>query len=77
VGKLIVMVMICGLIWVGMEVYSKGAHDAFGGTFSFLTTGDDMPEKASEYVSTPRRVGNLVDDRIREGAARYDDMLDE
>jgi hypothetical protein len=77
VGKLIVMVMMCGMIWVGMEIHTKGANNAFGGAFSFLTVGDDMPEKASEYVSTPRRVGNVVDERIQEGAARYDKMLDE
>jgi hypothetical protein len=77
VGKLIVTAMMCGLIWVGMEIYSKGANNAFGGVFSFLTAGDDMPEKASEYVSTPRRVGNVVDERIQQGAARYDDMVEE
>jgi hypothetical protein len=76
-GKLVVLAMMVGLIWVGMEVYTEGANNAFGGVFSFLTAGDEMPEKASEYVSTPRRVGAKVDESIQQGAARYERLVED
>jgi hypothetical protein len=60
-----------------MEINTRGADNAFGGTFSFLNAGDDLPEKASAFVTTPRRMGAKVDAAIHEGAARYEDMLEE
>ena len=33
-SKLVVMIMMVGLIWIAMEVNSKGADNAFGGAFS-------------------------------------------
>jgi hypothetical protein len=71
-GKLVVLLMMVGLIWVGSRIHQEGADTAFGGAFSFLTLGDDMPEKASAYVSTPRRVGAKVEASIQQGAARYE-----
>lgn len=76
-GKLVVMTMMVGLCWVGLEVYTEGPRNAFGGVFSFLSAGDDMPEKAVEYVSTPQRVGRKVDAAIQEGAARYEEAVGE
>ncbi len=76
-GKLVVMIMMVGLIWIGMQVNSEGIDNAFGGSFSFLNAGDDLPEKASALVATPRRVGAKVDAAIQEGAARYENMLEE
>ncbi len=76
-SKLVVMAMMIGLIWVAMEVNSKGTDNAFGGAFSFLNAGDNLPEKASAFVTTPRRMGAKVDAAIQEGAARYENMLEE
>jgi len=75
-GKLVVMIMMIGLIWIGMQVNSNGVDNAFGGAFSFLNAKDDLPEKASAFVATPRRVGSKVDTAIQEGAARYEKMLE-
>ena len=74
-GKLAVLIMMIGLIWIGMQVNSDGVDNAFGGAFSFLNARDDLPEKASEFVTT--RVGAKVDSAIQEGAARYEKMLKE
>lgn len=76
-GKLLVLATMVGLIWVGTEIYDQGARNAFGGFFSFLAAGDDLPERASEYASTPQRVGELVDQRIQQGADRYRDRMED
>lgn len=75
-SKLVVMIMMVGLIWVAMEVNSKSTTTPYG-AFSFLNAGDSLPEKASAFVTTPRRVGAKVDAAIQEGAARYENMLEE
>ena len=62
-------VMMAALIWIGAEIYEKGPDDAFDGLFSFLSWGDDLPEKAVEHVSTPRRVAAEVQDVIDQGEA--------
>ena len=76
-SKLVVMIMVVGLIWVAMEVNSEGTDNAFGGAFSFLNADDNLPEKASAFVTTPRRMGVKVDAAIQEGVARYEGMLGE
>jgi hypothetical protein len=76
-GRIVVIAMMAGLVWIGVEIHQHGVREAFGGTFAFLAAGDDLPERASEYVSRPQRIAREVDDRIREGAARYEDVVEE
>jgi len=76
-GKLIVIAMMVGLVWVGATLYTEGARHAFGGAFSFLAAGDDLPERASEYASTPQRVGARAERSIQEGAARYEHVAED
>jgi hypothetical protein len=76
-GKIVGMLLMVVAIWVGMEVYNEGADRAFGGTFSFLKAGDDLPERAVHRVSTPKRVGKKVDAAIRGGAERYERLVGE
>ena len=70
--KLLAVIAMVAIIWAGMKIYTEGAEHAFGGAFSFLTWGDDLPDRATEAVSNAKRVGEAVDQRIREGAARYE-----
>jgi len=71
------MLLMLATMWIGMTIYNDGAEHAFGGAFSFLAVGRDMPENLSQRVSTPQRVGAKVDGIMRESEARYDDMLGE
>jgi hypothetical protein len=72
-GKLAVIFMLFGLIWIGMEIQTEGIDHAFGGVFSSLEPGEERPV----HVSTPDRVGNKVNAAIQDGAARYDDLVEE
>jgi hypothetical protein len=76
-AKTFALVLMIAAMWIGMEIYTEGSEHAFGGAFSFLAIGNDMPEKASHHVSTPQRVGAKVDGIMRENEARYQEMLGE
>ena len=76
-GKMFIMAMMLVLIWAGMKIHTEGARHAFGGAFSFLAWGDQLPEQASEAVSNAKRVGEAVDHRIKESAARYEAQVDD
>jgi hypothetical protein len=75
-GKVIALLLMVGVVWVGMEVYNEGPDRAFGGALAFMSAGDDLPERASKHVSTPKRVGARVDAHIQEGAKRYEKYED-
>jgi hypothetical protein len=59
---------------VGLEVYNEGPDHAFGGALSFLSTGNELPEKASHYVSKPKRVRAKVEEAMRESERRHQAM---
>jgi hypothetical protein len=75
-AKLIGLLLMVGIVWVGMEVYNEGPDRAFGGAFSFLSSGKDLPDRVAERVSTPKRVGARVELLMQEGAARYEKLVD-
>ena len=75
--KLIGWGLMIGLIWVGITIYTEGARNAFGGAFSFLVADDGAAERARDYVSTPKRMGEAVKRHVDEGADRYDEYREE
>jgi hypothetical protein len=75
--RMLGFLMMAGLIWIGVEIYQKGPDEAFDGTFSFLSWGDDLPEQAVEHISTPRRVGVKVQAAIDQGESRYQAFADD
>ena len=76
-GKMFGLMLMVGVVYVGATIYTEGPEHAFGGAFSFLTVGDDAPERASEYVSRPKRTAAHVEQVIEQGAARYEDLVDD
>jgi len=71
-GKMAMLGLMVVLVYVGGTIYAEGSRNAFGGAFSFLAAGDDLPERASEAIATHKRVGKLAEDRINAGAERYE-----
>jgi len=76
-GRAFGFAVMAGLIFIGATIYVDGPRNAFGGAFSFLAAGDDMPERASEYVSTPQRIGARVESSIQSGADRYEGVMED
>jgi hypothetical protein len=74
-ARLIALLLMVGIVWVGMEVYNEGPDRVFGGSFAFLSIENDLPTPASERVSTPKRVGARVESLMQEGAARYEKLV--
>ena len=62
-------------IWATVEIYTQGAHNAFGGRLAaWIGSGDASPERSE---STRERVGNAVGRAHAEHDARYDELLPE
>jgi len=62
-------------VWVGMEVYTEGTANAFGGRLAFLL--DASGHGAGEGDAPVRRVGTSVERHHREADARRERMLAE
>ncbi len=74
-GKTFGILMIVGLVWVGLEVYTEGTHGAFGGIFaSFI--GAEAPSE-EETLSTPRRAGRAMQRAHEERGERFDRVYDQ
>lgn len=75
VRKLVGFVMLGAAFYVGVVVYTDGPHRAFGGAFSFVTAGEDLPDKASHYATRGERVRERVEASMEESEARYERMV--
>ncbi len=60
-GKIVGLLFVVGLIWVGMEFYSKGTDGAFGGVFAGAL------DPVSDYEASPdgRSPTQRIEDRVR------------
>ncbi len=57
-GKIFgILLMVVGL-WVGMEIYQKGAQQALGGHLAFLGDSDDRENV--DRRTTPQRAGDAA-----------------
>ncbi len=73
-----VLLIVLG-VWIGMEIYTKGMHDAFGGAFARFEepihpsgrTSYDQGHGA-ERGSLARRIGAKVESDIKAGVRRDD-----
>ena len=70
-GRILKLVAIIGLIWVGMEFYNNGVDGAFGGIFS----SQKEVEAAGHIRSTPTRVGDHVRNQLKQDEARTKRLL--
>ena len=69
------ILLIVGMIWIGLELFTEGPSRAFGGAFaSFLAPDADPNEPA---LSTPQRAGAAVERAHRVNDERRERMLQE
>jgi hypothetical protein len=71
-GKMIGILLIVLGVWVGMEVYTEGTSNAFGGKLAFLSDGEGSPDDGEAPV---RRVGTNVQRDHDEANARRERLL--
>ncbi len=69
-GKLFGILAIVLGIWIGLEVYTKGTDQAFGGIFAGLTDPVSDYEASPDGRSPVQRIGDRVRDDINLGADR-------
>jgi len=64
-----VLLIVLG-VWLGLEIYTKGMHDAFGGAFARFAEPIRPDAAPGEPVSLPRRVGAKVQRELGDAAQR-------
>ena len=70
-----ILAIVLGL-WLGSEIYTKGASNAFGGALSALGIADESQAQA-ERQSAGRRAGTKVGEAHAEAEARRERLLAE
>ncbi len=71
-GKILVIGAIVLVVWVGLEIQSKGVEGAFNGFFAPAGM-----EEAEAITSTPQRAGDRVRASIQMGEERTKRLLEE
>ncbi len=69
-GRLFGILAIVLGIWIGLEVYTKGTDQAFGGVFAGLMDPVSDYEPSPDGRSPVQRIGDQVRDDISLGADR-------
>ena len=75
-GKMFGILVIIFGVWVGGEVYTKGAANAFGGLLANIGIAEAEPD-ATEPQSAGRRTGSKVIKSHAAAEERRDRMLEE
>ena len=70
--KLLALVLMAGLVWVGSTIYTEGPRQAFGGAFSFLAPGEAAPMPAVRQLSRARQTAGEVQAALDAEAERYE-----
>lgn len=65
------ILMIVGLIWIGLEVFTEGTRGAFGGIFAELGVVDD------DDRTPPQRAGAALKRAHEKRGERYDRVFDQ
>ena len=69
-GKAFAILLIVLGIWMGLEIYTKGSDQAFGGALAWLS-GDQTMSEGTEPGRTPaQRIGDRVRANVQQGVAR-------
>ncbi|MEE8313371.1 MAG: hypothetical protein V3R91_03545 [Myxococcota bacterium] len=69
-GKMFGILAIVLGVWIGLEVYTKGTNEAFGGIFAGRMEPVSDYEPSPDGRSTVQRIGDNVRDNIELGAER-------
>ncbi len=64
-----VLLIVLG-VWIGMEIYTKGMHDAFGGVFARFAEPLDRDRAAAAHGSLAERAGIKVKNELDDAARR-------
>ena len=67
-GKVFGILMIVLGVWVGIEIYTKGSDQAFGGALAWL--GGESSTEPADTRSPMQRFGDRVRTDMQTGAAR-------
>jgi hypothetical protein len=67
-GKVFGILFMVLAIWVGIEIYTKGSQEAFGGALAWL--GGETPTEQTDGRSPMQRFGDRVRTDMQTGAAR-------
>jgi hypothetical protein len=73
-GKIFGILLVAIGIWVGLEIYTEGTQNAFGGAFAFLgesSEGDEMRDRRT----APQRAGDAVRSAHGEAEERRNRLL--
>lgn len=57
-SKVFGILLVVGMIWIGLELYTEGPSRAFGGVFASFLAPDADPDEVA--LSTPQRAGASV-----------------
>ncbi len=68
-AKVFGILMIVLGVWVGIEIYTKGTHEAFGGALAWLG-GESSSSASADHRSPVRRIEDKVRADMETGAAR-------
>lgn len=69
-GKMFGILAIVLGVWIGLEVYTKGTNEAFGGIFAGLMEPVADYEPSPDGRSPVQRIGDKVRENIELGADR-------
>ncbi len=69
-GKMFGILAIVLGVWIGLEVYTKGTNEAFGGLFAGLMEPVSDYEPSPDGRSPVQRIGDKVRENIELGADR-------
>jgi hypothetical protein len=73
-GKIFGILLLVVGIWVGLEVYTEGTQNAFGGALAFLGESSD---EVQDRRTAPQRAGDSVRSAQHEAEERRNRLLGE
>jgi hypothetical protein len=73
-GKMFGILLVVVGIWVGLEIYTQGTQNAFGGAFAFLGESGDGDETRDRRTA-PQRAGDAVRAAQEEAEQRRNSLL--
>jgi len=76
-GKAFGVLLIVGLVWVGLELYTEGPSHAFGGALAFLEPAGGATSSGGPTPTLPQRARATVERANREADERRERMLKE
>jgi hypothetical protein len=76
-GKVFGILLIVGLVWIGLELYTEGPSRAFGGALAFLEPAGSAASSGEPTPTLPQRAGAAVARAHREADERRERMLQE